>query len=280
MYLATLIAASLLGQCAGGRCPAPSSGGFSFPAYRVVQPQPVHRPLALHRVKYNGLIFEVWGTLESDGSIEWSPSFPQNAANFRAAKEASKPKAAPAPTAKVEPKTATVAEPTQDAPQNFGISRDQIGKSRGYSGDVREYSAKTDVGGKLFLTVIGSKEDRAEFVRDWESNPEFRSLHDKVHFGEFDRGDWQVSDGLGYAANGKPTILIQQASGRVDYRAYDYSGGAAGVAQALRRANPNYNPEKDPGPHNVPGLDGDTHVILILSGAGLLAFLFLPRRAK
>jgi hypothetical protein len=55
-------------------------------------------------------------------------------------------------------------------------------------------------------------------------------------------GNWAVKDG--FFTEGKPTIYLQAPNGKVLHRQDDYSDGAAGLATALRKADPNYSPLK------------------------------------
>jgi hypothetical protein len=264
----TLLALLLTGQCAGGSCAVPTRSYAPLyvpqPQYRVVQPAPVQKPQphGIYKTKYQGLVLEVFGVKLASGDIEWEPDAPFNADAIATAKRAASAVAKAAVT-------------------NFGLTPDKIGKTVGFSGNVHEYqqakTGKPTRDGKIFLTVIGNPSDRKSVVDDWHSNPEFADLRDSVHFGEFERNAWQVKDELGYAATGKPTILIQQPSGRVEYRAYDYSGGAKELAQALRRADPKYSPERDPGPTaKAHAAEYDSYVLV---GAVLLgALLLIPKR--
>jgi hypothetical protein len=296
-----------VGQCAGGQCPSPTSGmSFAQPAYSrpsFLQPeiiqyeQPVIRevPLQLdwHWTKYKGLVFPVWGSRLANGTIQWDDRKAFNQAQYYKALAAAvrvvetpmerasaqkDDKAVPLAAAK-PPEQAQPPKVPVPPPQLFGVTRSELGKVVGYSGNTREaYFAPQD---KVFLTVIGNQEDRKEVEDDWRKNPEFADLRDKVSFGAYNRGDWQVADNLGYAGNGKPTILIQQASGRVNWRAYDYSGGAKGLSQALRRADPAYHPERDPGPNSGP-LPTSGHEVEIIVAIVLfaVALAVIPRREK
>lgn len=308
MHATFLLTALILGQCAGGSCPAPSvfRGGMyaqpqyipqyqpqvvrqQIPAYSMPEPNAPFEPTPekdWYPITHKGLNFKVWGYKTSDGRVTWEPSQPFNKTSFNAAVAASvKAKQEAAELAKAEqprpPEPVKPVEQPKPVANNFGLEASKVGKNIGYTGSVREYemqAGKTSAS-KLYLTVIGTPADRKQVVEDWKSHPEYNDLRGSVNFGEYNRGDWQVADNLGYAGNGKPTILIQQPSGRVDYRAYDYAGGAKGIAQALRRADPTYRPERDPGPSNViPGLDTYTQAAVGVAVVTLLALVVLPRR--
>lgn len=288
MYTVALLATLLAGQCGPRGCPSRSTGGLSqlppiFPSYT---PQPAIRVIDCpvqqspqrvynddwHYIEDKGLKFYVWGEKQPNGRILWDRNATFNKTQFDKAVAASMAKAKQDAVLEIPKRIA------EAAPKNFGLAPERMGKT-GYSGDVHEYESRAEKNDKMFLTVIGNKEDRRAVVEDWNRNPEYNGVRDRVNFGEFDRNSWQVADNLGYAGNGKPTILVQEPSGRVYYRAYDYSGGARSVVQALRRADPNYRPENDPGPNSgLPGPEFTSYSVIGLCVVVLLAYLLIPRR--
>jgi hypothetical protein len=61
--------------------------------------------------------------------------------------------------------------------------------------------------------------------------------------------DWAVKN-VGFDVSGSPRIIVQEApnakgSGRVLHSQADYADGPEGLANALRKADPNYDPSKD-----------------------------------
>lgn len=84
--------------------------------------------------------------------------------------------------------------------------------------------------------------------------------------------DWQVSKS-GFKTDGQPTIYFVDASGTVLYRRDDFACGADGLAEALRDADPDYQPANDPGPSNVlGGVSGEAGAAAV--GIGLFLALF------
>lgn len=103
---------------------------------------------------------------------------------------------------------------------------------------------------KLHVTVIGQPADRDPVLKDFRDHPAYANIRDTINLQGYSPDDWEVDSSLGYM-HGKPTILVQNRSGRVLWRAMDYSAGPEGVATAIRRASPNYDPSLDPGPNDT-----------------------------
>jgi hypothetical protein len=281
-----LFAALALGQCSGGSC-SPSFSPAFLPQYQPVQYQPLPVQQVAEEpaeygwrwVEYCGVKARVWGKILGNGNVVWNPEAPGNA---KAIMDATAQKLADEKRLADSQKPTPSVEQPKPAAENFGLDTRRIGKRVGYSGNVREYGQST--AGKVFLTVIGSKQDRAQVVNDWNTHAAFASSKSDVEFNEFEVGDWQIKDELGFNAKGSPTILIQHPDGKVAWRAYEY-GGPEEVQQALvgalRKPDPNYRPERDPGPHSKPepflGLDPGIGLVVLTVAAALF---ILPRRPK
>jgi hypothetical protein len=94
------------------------------------------------------------------------------------------------------------------------------------------------------LTVIGSEADRQRVLADFEAAP-LAEWRPKLVLHAYAPDHWHVAK-AGFKTDGKPTIYLQRADGVVMHRQDDYSGGAPVLAQAIRKADPNYDPAKDP----------------------------------
>lgn len=310
MNSALLITAAILGQCSGGRCPAPTRFAPSYPAPVQIAPpvvidQPVIRvverpaPLVRRWVREDGLRFEVIGTMTPAGKINWSPDLDFNARSYATAKAAQnerRPTARPVPLPEdAAPKEQPKPEAKKDI-QNFGLAPDKMGhRPDTYTADSHEakrfiQEAKGEAGGTgmLHVTVIGTVDDCAPVVNDLNTSPALAGVRDRLMIQDYRPNEWPVDPKLGFQVNGKPTILVQAArgpndakGGRVVYRAMDYAGGPERLAEEIRKADPNYNPNADPGPERPDrrgcplGFTRD-HWLLII-GAGVVVFIIFSK---
>jgi hypothetical protein len=133
---------------------------------------------------------------------------------------------------------------------------------------------------RLRLTVIGSEPARKQVLQDLASHPALAGLADRLVVQGYDPTAWAVKD-YGFVTTGSPTICLQAPDGTVLHRQDTYRGPER-LAEAIRRADPSYDPKRDPdlnrptSPLNLPQLPP-----LALIAAGLLgAYLLLPRGAK
>jgi hypothetical protein len=131
---------------------------------------------------------------------------------------------------------------------------------------------------KLSMTVIGDETACATVLGDMKNHPALAQLRDKVVVHAYRPTDVMVAK-FGFKTGGRPTIYLQKADGEVVLRRDDYEGGAPELMAAVRRADPSYDPLKDPdgkpkvqpsplaGPIEIPD-----HYILIggVAGAALL----------
>ena len=96
----------------------------------------------------------------------------------------------------------------------------------------------------LRLTIIGPEALRKQVRSDLENHPSLACFSEKYLVQDYAPENWAVKQG--FFTEGKPTIYLQLPTGKVLHRQDDYADGAAGLATALRKADPNYTPEKDP----------------------------------
>jgi hypothetical protein len=96
---------------------------------------------------------------------------------------------------------------------------------------------------KPWLTIIGQKADRDRVINDLETHPALREIA-AGHRVQCYAPDYWAVQGFGFRTDGRPTIYVQDAAGRVLHRQDDYDG-AEQLAGALRRPGP-YDPATDP----------------------------------
>lgn len=140
---------------------------------------------------------------------------------------------------------------------NYGVELDKIvhGQERyGLNGrPVGAHEARQAVTGdgaipddrnKLRLTVIGDEAQRRQVCHDLASAPELADFRGRYAVQDYPPDHWAVAR-AGFATDGRPTIYVQDAGGKVLHRQDDYRG-PADLAGALRRADPGYDRRRDP----------------------------------
>ena len=136
-------------------------------------------------------------------------------------------------------------------------------------------TAIPDDSDRLRLTVIGAPIDRHKVELDWQTLPQFAPWKNRVIFKSYPADHWAVKNS-GFVTTGKPTIYFQNAKGQVLHRQEDYVGGAAQLVEALRRADPNYDPSKDLDRRTTNKSTLSPHLPAVLSwGIALLFLLFI-----
>jgi hypothetical protein len=206
--------------------------------------------------------------------------------------------------AKAEANTNGVQRPKVDAASwaTTGVIQDHRAKGERYiapTTEAKEFVEKAKANAKtgnaigaanphkVSVTVIGSDADRRQAVADLTSHPAFGDLRERINVQDYEPGHWAVDPSLGFKA-GKPSIYVQTGR-RVAWRAMDYSAGperlAAVIRDELRKADPSYDPSKDPGPANslsgCPfGFTRDHTPLVALTGVGLVFLALAPRKAS
>lgn len=129
----------------------------------------------------------------------------------------------------------------------------------------------------LRLTIIGTAEQRQAVRNDLESNPELAVYKDKILVMDYAPDHWTLQ--CGFFTQGSPTIYVQRANGEVLHRQDDYNDGPTGLATALRRIDPNYQPNRDQDQRRslVPGVPNDT---LVIGGLVLIAGFLVYKGKK
>lgn len=136
-------------------------------------------------------------------------------------------------------------------------------------GDVPDDAAK------LRLTIIGPEADRKRVLAALEQSP-LAELKGRFVVQAYDPGDWAIKN-YGFVTTGTPTIYVQMPSGKVLHRQDTYTT-AEDLATALRKADPTYQPSKDPDARKpalpgVPDLKQIPVPVWILGGLGVLYLL-------
>jgi hypothetical protein len=139
---------------------------------------------------------------------------------------------------------------------NFGIIRDKLHpQTERYilNGQPvpreRAWQAITDAqvpddAGRPRLTVIGADAERQAVLRDLDQAPALAEFKDRLLVQTYPPDHWAVS-ATGFVTTGHPTIYLQAADGTVLHRQDAYAG-PDDLAAVLRRADPHYDPSKDP----------------------------------
>lgn len=190
--------------------------------------------------------------------------------------------------------------------QNFGVRLDKLHKSPRYRINGRPASRETvlaklkedgreaeaplaDDSSKLPITVIGAGREAVQ--KDLAEHPAFAAVRNDLLVQGYDAENWAVSR-YGFKGDGKPSVYLQDRSGRVLLRRDDYAGGpellAKQVADAtalakLRKRDPNYDPKRDPDGRKplVPAVGGAVPLPVIVAGLavlGLGAATYLRRK--
>jgi hypothetical protein len=148
---------------------------------------------------------------------------------------------------------------------NFGIDEKEMAKRKGrnrYTIEGGVEITKSDAN-RLFrgdgelpndagydmLAVIGSQEDCEKVRKDVDTDPAFAPLRDKLLVQCY-RPDDEMVKRKGFVP-GNPSIYLQDSTGKTKWREVEYRGPKV-LAGEIDKRRPDYDPNKDPGPHNPP----------------------------
>ena len=137
---------------------------------------------------------------------------------------------------------AAKSEASLAAEENYGIDREKWSREPRRAAGAR---VPPDDARKARLTVIGGEAERRAVLSDLEAEPDLRGLRERVAVQAYPPDHWAVAR-CGFKTDGRPTIYLQAPDGRVLHRQDDYAGGAGRLAEAIRKADPSYDPRKDP----------------------------------
>jgi hypothetical protein len=136
-----------------------------------------------------------------------------------------------------------------------------------------------DDAGLLRLTVIGPEAERKRVLDDLSKAP-LSDLRKGVLVQDYAPDHWAVQ--VGFKTDGKPTIYLQAPDGTVLHRQDSYDGPGP-LAEAIRKADPNYKPASDPDLNSAGGsvlayLKKVPVLAWVLAAAG--AYILLSNRKK
>ena len=107
---------------------------------------------------------------------------------------------------------------------------------------------QTDRPPDVFLTVIGTKEERRRAKAELDRSPEFQTVRaemgDRLAVHYYDPDAVMVKK-VGLPDGGHPDIIVQDATGG-EVKRWHEDPGAEPVAQEIRKLNPNYKPGGKP----------------------------------
>lgn len=139
-----------------------------------------------------------------------------------------------------------------------------------------------DDAGKLRLTIIGSEADRKKVLAALDQPP-LAELKSHFVIQAYSPDDWAVKDG--FVTTGTPTIYIEQPGGKTLSRQDTYVTAdelLLAMTTSLRKADPNYDPKKDPDLSKKPLLPGLPDLSKIPKpvwiGGALLLLLLLKKK--
>lgn len=179
----------------------------------------------------------------------------------------------------------TPCRPPAEPPFRFGVVADQLGgagyRINGRVATREEVLARLgrdslqDDTARLRLTVWGDAADRERALA--AVRQQLGRAADQVLVQSYPADHW--SGRVGFETGGSPSIYLQMPDGKVLWRA-DSDRDLAGLAEAVRRADPNYDPLKDPSPlrpalPSLPAFDPTAIPWWAWLAAGGLATLFL-----
>lgn len=180
-------------------------------------------------------------------------------------------------------------EPVEAKTENFGVDWGKISHEKwtvnGKPGCWHQAHALLsgkvpDDAGLLRLTVIGPEADRKQVLADLQAVPALAVHRDKLVVKDYDPTHWAVA-GAGFVTSGRPTIYLQAPDGKVLHRQDSYPG-AEKLAEAIRKADPNYDPKKDPDltkppPPALPPLGSVPLWVWALGAVGVLVLISRAR---
>ena len=108
----------------------------------------------------------------------------------------------------------------------------------------------TDDAQKMRLTIIGTEAECRQVLGDLDRHPALAGWKDQLVVQAYRPDAWAVKN-VGLPVKGHPVIILQTAPdshwlGKVVHAQVDYHDGPEGLAGALRTADPNYRPDRDP----------------------------------
>jgi hypothetical protein len=227
------------GQCPGGACPAPPAPGWEW---RTRPDDPARRYLFRDGVQVGGYDTEHDYFRRYDAATRtWGPTGPV-------------PAEAPGPVPGREPR--------RPREENYGVELGRLSREETFVKDGRRVSRQEavvaleaevkDDSRLLRVTVIGADGERERVLQDLAASPLLAGFRDHYLLQDYPPEHWAVA-GAGFRRDGHPTIYVQAPDGTVLHRQDGYDGPGL-LAAALRRADPAYDPSKDPDLRQTPAV--------------------------
>lgn len=168
-----------------------------------------------------------------------------------------------------------------DGTLNYGLEVERVrpgaGKHQLNGRDVSRQEILEAIGGpavrddrdQLYVTVIGAEVHRRQVLDDLDRAPALAPWKGRLKVHDYEPAHWAVQD-AGFRTDGRPTIYVQAPDGKVLHRQDEYRGPEA-LAEVLRKADPLYQPAKDPDLNrDLAGVP----LVIWLGGALLVVLLF------
>jgi hypothetical protein len=142
-----------------------------------------------------------------------------------------------------------------DGTINFGLDRARVNPTGKHLLDGKEVSKEEllqalgqprlpDDSQWPSITIIGPEAARKKVLSDLRNSPILTPWKERFKVQDYPPDHWAVRD-AGFVTTGQPTIYCQAADGTVLHRQDEYRGPQA-LAEVLRKADPAYQPERDP----------------------------------
>jgi len=129
-----------------------------------------------------------------------------------------------------------------DGKEKYILSGQEVNKSHAFSA-ISGDTGVPDDSKMQRLVVLGSLQARQKVLADLAADSNLTPFKGKMVTQSYDPSHWHVKD-AGYIAKVDPTIYITSPEGKVIHRQDGYEGPAK-LSQAIRKADPSYDPTKD-----------------------------------
>lgn len=137
-----------------------------------------------------------------------------------------------------------ICQPSCPGPEAMTINGIKVDRRKGIEALAGD-GALPDDRKLLRLTVAGPKEFQRQVLADLERDP-LKGFSDRILVQAYTPDAWELKES-GFAPGNQ--VYLQAPDGKVLYRAENYAGGPEKLSRALRRAAPDYQPARDPGPN-------------------------------
>jgi hypothetical protein len=126
--------------------------------------------------------------------------------------------------------------------ESYSIGGEEVSRDEAMRAII---GADLDDHGHPHLTFVGAAEELGRAKADWDTNHGLAPFKTKYRVQFYTPENWAIAPAFGYKLEGF-TVYEQKPSGVVDLRMRGPYAGADSLATALRKPDPNYDPNKDP----------------------------------